>query len=54
MEIGTLSSDASEARFAAYVDGLAEVLGHGDRVEPFNLKTAVGVESGIWAPPFSI
>jgi DDE superfamily endonuclease len=35
MEIETLSSDASEARFAAYVDGLAEVLGHADRVEPF-------------------
>jgi SRSO17 transposase len=30
-----LSSDASEAGFAAYVDGLAQVLGHADRVEPF-------------------
>jgi SRSO17 transposase len=35
VDTGALSSDASEARFAAYVDGLAEVLGHADRVEPF-------------------
>lgn len=34
MEIGALSDDVSEARFAAYVESLAAALGHADRVEP--------------------
>ncbi len=34
MEIGALSGDASEARFAAYVESLAGVTGHADRIEP--------------------
>ena len=34
MEIGALSDDASEARFAAYVESLAAVVGHADRIEP--------------------
>ena len=34
MEIGALAGDASEARFAAYVESLAAVLGHADRIEP--------------------
>jgi SRSO17 transposase len=28
-------ADASEARFAAYVEGLTSVIGHADRVAPF-------------------
>jgi SRSO17 transposase len=34
METGTRLSEASEARFACYVEGLASVLCHADRVEP--------------------
>jgi SRSO17 transposase len=34
MEIGALFGDASEARFAAYVESLAAVLDHADRIEP--------------------
>jgi SRSO17 transposase len=30
------SSEGSEARFAAYVEGLGAVLGHGDRRQPMH------------------
>ena len=31
-----LSGQASQARFASYVEALAEVIGHADRAEPLN------------------
>lgn len=34
--MGLQDRDAAEARFSAYVDGLASVLGHADRVVPFH------------------
>ncbi|MCA6111371.1 transposase, partial [Bradyrhizobium cenepequi] len=32
--MGSRSKDGSEARFAAYVDGLVSVIGHADRAKP--------------------
>jgi SRSO17 transposase len=34
--MGLQDRDEAEARFTAYVDGLASVLGHADRVGPFH------------------
>ena len=31
-----LSGQASQARFASYVEALVEVIGHADRAEPLN------------------
>src|SRR5271156_1532640 len=42
METGTRLSEASEARFSCYVEGLASVLCHADRVEPMGAKIAPG------------
>ncbi len=47
---------ASEAAFADYVDSLADVIGHADRVEPLGdyclgLLLPVERKSLLWLPP---
>ena len=41
-----IPSETREARFAAYVDALAEGLGHADRIAPMQ-ALSMGVESPV-------